>query len=180
MREIVVVNDTNIFIDLFNIGLLDVFFSLPWQVHTTKLVMYELLREGQQETVLGYKESGLLHISSFEADEILKIGALFQESMSKTNLSFADCSVWYYAKVNNYVLLTGDRKLRTASANDGVEVHGILHVMDKLVEFGKLTYKNAIEKLEKLYSTNPRLPQDEKDKRLKMWKYEIEKKGDSL
>lgn len=46
--EKIVVNDTNIFIDLFNVDLLDEFFSIPWEVHTTRFVMLELLREGQQ------------------------------------------------------------------------------------------------------------------------------------
>ena len=31
----IVVNDTNVFIDLFNVGLLEGFFSLPWEIHTT-------------------------------------------------------------------------------------------------------------------------------------------------
>lgn len=51
----VVVNDTNVFIDLFDVGLLEEFFSLPWEVHTTELVMLELLREGETETVSLYK-----------------------------------------------------------------------------------------------------------------------------
>jgi hypothetical protein len=43
-KERVVVNDTNVFIDLYSIGLLEEFFSLPWEVHTTNLVMLELKR----------------------------------------------------------------------------------------------------------------------------------------
>ena len=34
-KEIIVVSDTNVFIDLYSIGLLKEFFSLPWEVHTT-------------------------------------------------------------------------------------------------------------------------------------------------
>ena len=46
-KEKVVVNDTNVFIDLYSIGLLDEFFSLPWEVHTTALVMLELERKSR-------------------------------------------------------------------------------------------------------------------------------------
>lgn len=175
----IVVNDTNVFIDLFNVGLLDEFFALPWEVHTTDFVMLELLREGQQETVSGYKDKGLLHIPVLASNEVLKIAGLFQQTKDKTNLSLTDCSVWYYAKTNNYALLTGDRKLRTVALYDDVEVHGIIYVFDSLVECGVITHQKAIEKIELLYKTNPRLPKEEKDKRLSLWKSEIAKKGDS-
>lgn len=33
--EKIVVSDTNIFIDLISVNLLDGFFSLPWEIHTT-------------------------------------------------------------------------------------------------------------------------------------------------
>lgn len=178
--EKIVVNDTNIFIDLFNVDLLDEFFSIPWEVHTTRFVMLELLREEQQAKVTPYLELGKLQIPNLESKEIAEIGRLFQQYENQTNLSFTDCSVWYYAKVNNYVLLTGDRKLRTVAAFDGIEVHGILHVFDRLVDNGIISYQVAIERIELLYQTNPRLPKDEKDKRLQAWKTEIEKKGGSL
>lgn len=178
--EKIVVNDTNIFIDLFNVDLLEEFFSIPWEVHTTRFVMLELLREEQQAKVTPYLESGKLHIPNLDSKEVTEIGRLFQQFENQTNLSFTDCSVWYYAKVNNYVLLTGDRKLRTAAAFDGIEVHGILHVFDRLVDNGIISYQVAIERIELLYQTNPRLPKDEKDKRLQTWKTEIEKKGGSL
>lgn len=40
--EKIVVSDTNIFIDLISVNLLDGFFSLPWEVHTTDMIMKEL------------------------------------------------------------------------------------------------------------------------------------------
>ena len=117
----IVVNDTNVFIDLYEVGLLEEFFSLPWEVHTTDFVMLELQREGQHETVAKYKADKRLVVPVFEAKEMSEIGTLFQQNMNKTNLSLTDCSVWYYAKVNNYILLTGDRKLRTVSVYCGVQ-----------------------------------------------------------
>lgn len=35
----IVVNDINVFIDLLDIGLLDHFFQLSWEVHTTDFVI---------------------------------------------------------------------------------------------------------------------------------------------
>ena len=72
----VVVNDTNVFIDLFDVGLLEGLFSLPWEVHTTELVMLELQREGEAETVNRYKEEGRLHVPVFSPKEMMQIVAL--------------------------------------------------------------------------------------------------------
>lgn len=169
----IVVNDTNVFIDLYEVGLLEEFFSLPWEVHTTDFVMLELQREGQHETVAKYKADKRLVVPVFEAKEMLEIGNLFQQYVNRTNLSLTDCSVWYYAKVNNYILLTGDRKLRATSVLDGVEVHGVIYVFDALVEFDMISRQVAVEKLQQLYTINPRLPKEEIDKRINLWKVEM-------
>ncbi len=171
----IVVNDTNVFIDLYEVGLLEEFFSLPWEVHTTDFVMLELQREGQHETVAKYKADKRLVVPVFEAKEMLEIGNMFQQYVNRTNLSLTDCSVWYYAKVNNYILLTGDRKLRTTSVLDGVEVHGVIYVFDALVEFDMISRQVAVEKLQQLYIINSRLPKEEIDKRINLWKAEIVK-----
>ena len=51
----------------------------------------------------------------------------------------------------------------------GVEVRGILYVFDELVETGTIPFEIAAEKLALLKELNPRLPQSELEKRLKMW-----------
>lgn len=169
----IVVNDTNVFIDLYEVGLLDEFFSLPWEVHTTDFVMLELQREGQHDTVVKFKADKRLIVPVLEAKELLEIGNIYQQNLNRTNLSYTDCSVWYYAKVNNYILLTGDRKLRTTSTYDGVEVHGIIFVFDCLVEFNIISRQVAVKKLQQLYSMNPRLPKEEIEKRINLWNTEM-------
>lgn len=171
----IVVNDTNVFIDLYEVGLLEDFFSLPWEVHTTDLVMLELQREGQHETVARYKADKRLVVPVSEAKELLEIGNMYQQYLNRTNLSLTDCSVWYYAKVNKYILLTGDRKLRTASTYDGVEVHGVIYVFDCLVEYDVISRQIAVEKLQQLFKINPRLPKEDVEKRINLWKAEIMK-----
>ena len=169
-KEKVVVNDTNVFIDLYSIDLLEEFFSLPWEVHTTELVMLELVRRWQNEEVSQYKTKGQLHIPLFSEREVRIIGEMKIKYENTTNVSLADCSVWYYARKNNYILLTGDRKLRGISSLDGVEVHGILFIFDKMVEHKALTPAIAADKLTLLYSINPRLPKTEVDLRIKLWR----------
>ena len=92
----------------------------------------------------------LLHIHLSQA-----LLELYHQHMNQTNLSLADCSVWYYAKHNSYTLLTGDRKLRNVSLLDDVEVHGIIYVIDQLVEEGILAKRLAISKIRQLGKSNP-------------------------
>lgn len=178
--EKIVVNDTNVFIDLLDVGLLDQFFHLPWEIHTTDFVMWELLKEGQKDAVARFEQEGLLHVASFDFNDIQIINKLHKQFNTKTNVSLTDCSVWYYAKQNSYTLLTGDRKLRNSAVSDGVEVRGIIYVFDELVNTGVIPLDTATDKLVLLKEKNPRLPKDEIEKRLRQWEGDQTKEGGSL
>ena len=122
----------------------------------------------------------MLHIPVFDESAMSNVIELYQQHKNKTNVSLTDCTVWYYATQNNYTLLTGDRKLRKASLIDGVEVHGIIYVIDQLVKEGILAKRIAISKLKQLRKSNPRLPMNEIEKRIKQWEKEINEKGGRL
>lgn len=47
----IVVSDTNIFIDLYLIGLLNEFFALPFHIHTVDFVINEITEEKQKRTI---------------------------------------------------------------------------------------------------------------------------------
>lgn len=173
----IVVNDTNIFIDLLELNILDSFFDLPWEIHTTDFVMLELLREGQRENVEKYSKENLLKIVEFDEDEMCNVLDFWQCHKSLTNVSLTDCSVWYYAKKNHFSLLTGDKKLKSASSHTGVEVYGIIYVFDMMVESGVLTLAQAVIKLKGLKIINPRLPKDEIELRVIQWENGIKEKG---
>jgi hypothetical protein len=67
------------------------------------------------------------------------------------------------------ILLTGDNRLRLHAEKAKVEAHGILWLLDLLVEDAILDLTTAISCLEQLMKTNPRLPIDECQRRLKLW-----------
>ncbi len=163
------------FIDLYDVGLLDEFFRLPWEVHTTDFVISELRQDKQKAAVAEFEVRGRLHVVKFGFDEIVEINKLKQLYGKNTNVSLTDCSVWYYAKQNGCVLLSGGRKLRTSAMNDGVDVKGILYVFDKLVDTGMISLEIAYKKLTLLKAINPRLPENEIKKRLKLWNGEQNK-----
>lgn len=177
--EHVVISDTNIFIDLLNVNLIEEFFQLPWEVHTTEPILLELTREGQKTIVELYRLRNQLHVDLFTAKETLEIVQLKNKLSQVSNLSIQDCSVWYSAQKLGGILLTGDGQLRKNAKKHGVDVRGILYVLDKLVETGIIDAKVASVKINNLYMSNSRLPKEEKQKRLDLWE-ELNKKGGCL
>ena len=168
--EIIVVSDTNILIDLIKSGLLEQFLSLPFEVHTTDMVIFEVTDPDQKAKVTTVIKQGYLKVKTFTSKEMLKLYAFVNSKRQKSNLSPADFSVWAYAADNNYPLLTGDGNLRKLAIADGVEVHGTLYIFDKMVEHMILTPVAAADSLELLNQINHRLPKSEVDLRLKRWR----------
>lgn len=163
----IVVNDTNIFIDLWSVDFLEDFFNLPVEVHTIDFVINELKSKEQLDAVKRYIDSGKLRVKSLSSDELRQVIEL--QMTTSGNLSTIDCAVWHYAKENGFVLLTGDRQLRNKAIDSGVTVRGILYVFDQLVEHGLIHPARAIEKLRELYTINSRLPKGLIEERIEHW-----------
>lgn len=155
-------SDTNIFFDLLSINLLEKLFSLPFEIHTTNLVIDEI-KVAEQKVELE-KVSNKLIIENIELPVLLDI----QENC-KSNLSLNDCSVYYWAKEHDAMILTGDKKLRAFSEKNNVRVKGTLFVLNEFVEKKVLEPQEAIEKLKELQGINERLPAKECEKLLKRW-----------
>ncbi len=92
----IVVNDTNIFIDLHSIGLLEHFFVLPITVHTVDFIINELKDPEQLKAIQKYIDNGKLTVGSFSNKELMQIYNL--KNTTAGNVSIPDCAVWYYAK----------------------------------------------------------------------------------
>ena len=58
----IVVNDTNIFLDLISIGLLDASFELPIKFHTVDYVIEEIINEEQNAEVAALIKEGKLYV----------------------------------------------------------------------------------------------------------------------
>lgn len=168
--EKIVVSDTNIFIDLISVNLLDGFFSLPWEIHTTDMIMKELKDSNQKSAVDAFRQRDCLKVSGFEGEEMMDLIRMRKQAPESSNASIRDCSVWKLAKNLGCPLLTGDNRLRKVVEKDDVEVHGILYLLDKMLEHNVINHETAIIKLQSLFSINTRLPKDEIDKRLELWK----------
>ncbi len=162
----IVINDANILIDIVKLDLLEYFLQLDFDFHTTDFVLSEISDEQLIEIQPRIDSSEITLITTSSEIDFNGITQLLQ---SVSGLSFEDCSVWYYSKLLNAMLLTGDRKLRKEASSDGVEVHGIIFVLDEIIDQNVLTKREGLEKLEILYSLNSRLPKSELIKRRSLW-----------
>ncbi|MBQ8423034.1 MAG: hypothetical protein IJY36_02070 [Coprobacter sp.] len=176
--KIIAICDTNIFIDLIEIKLLDEFFALPWEIHTTDMIIHELNVANQKKRVVDYQTRGVLRVKGYDMNEMLTLTKFYSLQRETTKASIQDCSVLLYTMEKGYTLLTGGIKLEEVATNAGIDVHNIIYIIDKLVHMRLLSKETAAYKLEELILLNPRLPMSEIERRVKLWRGI--KKGDSL
>lgn len=165
----IVIIDANILIDLAKLDLLDIFSKLDFDLYTTDFV-YEELNEEQKSPISILKKKG--HLKIIETEELADFQKISELLESSSGLSFEDCSVWHYSEKLSGTLLTGDGKLRKQVSKDGIEVRGILYVLDELIKQKLLGFTLAIEKVKQLYQLNNRLPKKEIEKRIEHWNNE--------
>ncbi len=152
-----VVSDTNIFIDLIRMGLLGDFFLLPFEITTVDFVIRELNKAGQKDAVMAFEARKRLTIIRFTTEEIEEIFNLQQSAHG--NVSYQDCSIWFCAKKYSACILTGDMALTKNARIDQIEVHGLLFVLDQLVQNGIVPPELVADKLEELAGENKWLPE---------------------
>ena len=155
----ILVNDTNIFIDLHSVGLLEEMCRLPYEIHTVDFVVAEIADADQRRIFDELVAQGGIFIDGFTADEVIEI--VEEHSSVSGNLSIPDCSVCYFARKHNVPMLTGDRRLRRYAEEQSIEVHGILFIFDELVKHDIISTSMAADRLEELFAINARLPKAE-------------------
>ena len=74
----IVVNDTNIFLDLISIGLLDASFELPIKFHTVDYVIEEIINEEQNAEGASLIKEGKLYVKEFDENEFSEIIDLYE------------------------------------------------------------------------------------------------------
>ena len=154
----IVINDTNILIDLYNAGLLPYCKKLNPDFRTLDVVINEIEDSEQYNAVQSSIDEGTLSVYSLSGEQI---GTVFQkvaEYKGVCNLSVEDISVMVYAIDNNCRLLTGDKKLKDKATLENVKVSGILFLTDMLTKESVIDGGEMITALERLLSSNSRLP----------------------
>jgi predicted nucleic acid-binding protein len=154
----IVVTDTNVIIDLLEVDALSEFFALPFEIYTTDFVMAEILDEAHKDLLDVFKRSKQLTILESSSEEIIAMNTMQVRPSLKR---IADRSAFWKAKELRAMLLTGDRNLRKVAEANGLEVHGILWVVECLVRKTIISKKSATDLLSNLQEINPWLPRKE-------------------
>ena len=162
----IIVEDTNIIIDLFNTGLLQFCKKMDIEFHTTEFVIKEIKRPEQRSTLKGLISNEELKMVVFNIEEMLQLANLEEECRSTNNLSTADCSVVLLAERLGCRLLTADQKLVHFAQSRGLETSGLLWLTDEMVEKGIVSPKDMVEYLNRYLETNKRAPEKEVNERI--------------
>lgn len=165
----VAVADACIFIDLYDLRLTSALFGLQIEIHTSVDVFNEL-HAHQQELLSAYRVSGKLSTHSISDEDRFDI----MTRPYPVGLTMNDKTVLYLAQKIDAVVLSGDKLVRKTAGKAGIEYHGILWIIDQLIDRSLISKKEGIARMEQLLGTNsffyanPELS-EEIQKRIAQW-----------
>ena len=142
----IVINDTSCLVDLRKGGLIEAMLSLPFRfVVTFNVRAGELLDFGVAE----WERLEMLGLETIDppGEQVQEAG---QVMAAHRKLSFEDSLNFVVARANQLsILLTGDRALRLVAESSGIEVHGILWVVEQLLERRHADRADLVDALER-------------------------------
>ena len=163
--------DASVLIDMVSFDLPEAWFSIGHEHVTTTLVWHEVNRKSQKTRHQEYVKNGSLTIKPVGAEMLTEIVNLHAELKAK--ISLEDTSALYLSKSKQTMLLSSDKVLRSFAEDLGIEVHGLLWMMDLLVSRGKILPGVAADRLEQMISKKAtRLPLKECRHRIRKWRSE--------
>lgn len=147
---IVAVTDANIFIDLMAMKLLKPFLSLDITIWTSEEVLMELYPEDMEHLI----SIGTVRIDKYDKNKRPTLKGISRR------FSSADKSLLeLVSKLEGAKLLSGENRMRSWGKKQGIEVHGIIWVLDFMIEHGRITSIQAAAHLSTLLTLNNWLPQ---------------------
>ena len=157
-------SDTNIWIDFNQIDRL----SMPFRLECIYCMSADAIEEELLEPPEIREQLLRWGLRPIEIDET-EFRLVYEWNAVYKKLSFYDLMALAIAKRRGFILLTGDGALRRAALQEGVEVHGTLWVLDRLIETQKITieeYHAALIDIRDDDSGMIRLPREEIIKRI--------------
>lgn len=159
----IVVSDTSVLIDLERASLLTPSFRLPFGFAVPDLLYERELKSFGGEAL---RKRGL----RVEALDSAGVALAIEYSRSRPGLSLPDAFALALAKSNGWTLLTGDAELRQVAEREHVGCHGVLWLLDRMLE-EKVVNQPALHAGLQAMSNHPRcrLPRGEVQMRLRAW-----------
>lgn len=145
----IAVTDACIFIDLYDLELIAPFFSLGHEVCTSVDVFNEL-NPAQQQVLKAFESVGKLILHNIRMDDRMEIhSSAYPRSLSET-----DKTVLHLAQKLDAMVISSDKAVRNYAKKIAIEYHGVIWILDSLVEAKIVTQMEAAQKLEMLIKRN--------------------------
>lgn len=163
------VTDACIFIELDQLNLYPDFFKLDIELHTSVDVFNEL-HAGQQKILKAYETGKLLYIHTIGSEERI----LINSGKYAAGLSQNDRTVLFLAEKLDAMVLSTDNLMRKHAKRNALEFHGMIWILDVLVDAKLISRIDAANKLRQMigqnviYQNNTELLK-ETGKRLSAW-----------
>lgn len=151
------IHDACVLFDLIQGGIIHLWFELGYETRTSHLVFNEVEEDEQVSVLQPYIAGNKLVLETIGQDDLPGLMGLAQA----WRVSLADVSVYHLAKIHGGILLSGDKRLRSFSGRHGVEVRGVLWVLDQLVEQKLLAPRLACQAMGAMLEAGARLPEEE-------------------
>jgi hypothetical protein len=159
---VVCVTDANIWIDLHNADLLDAAFELDHTWRTPNIIVRDEVLTVDRDLLV---DLGLdvRTLSGDELNQILTLNGHYPQPSPK------DLAVLVIAEADDGIVVTGDGPLRTAAQEEDLTVHGVLWVLDQLVDEDIVAPERAAAALNAMIDQGSHLPERPVQKRLRRW-----------
>ena len=159
----VVVSDTSVLIDLERASLLTPSFRLRFDFAVPDLLYERELKSFGGEDM---RNRGM-RVEALDSDGV---ALAIEYGRSCPGLSLPDTFALALAKSNGWTLLTGDAELRQVAEREHVACHGVLWLLDRMLE-EEIVSRRALHAGLQAMSSHPRcgLPRGEVQERLKAW-----------
>ncbi|MEA4910078.1 MAG: hypothetical protein VB089_20825 [Anaerolineaceae bacterium] len=158
---LVLITDTNIWIDLDYGGLLEFVFQLPYQICAADFAKVEM-----RDINTALLERRGLHFQGLDGKLVNELYRLRQQ---KNTIAVADMAAFLLAREQRAILVTGDRTLTKFASLEGIRVHGVLWLMDEMVRCEILPQLQAAVSLDLMIRHGARLPEEECTRRRRHW-----------
>ena len=162
----VIINDTNIWIDLKLTNIIEKVFLLPYELAVPDILYNDELKDMDGELL----EANGIKIIEMTNDEVVETA---ERSGMTNRVSFNDLTTLVVAKSRGYILVTGDGNLRKIAKSENVELRGTICLIDEMVSNNILDIGEAALICKKLLQLKRRLPKEELQLRIKRWTEEV-------
>ncbi len=156
------VTDANVLIDLHWGQVLRLLASMPDEF----VVADVTVAETEEPTAEEIGRAGLRQ-ESLPGDGVLVVSELLA---GERRISAQDAFALVLAERTGRVLLTGEKRLRALAERRGVEVHGTLWLLERMIDAEVLAPEQAADALDRMLACGRRLPEENARALTRRWR----------